>query len=312
MNENLLTMILTGVAIVLLIVLVVVAIEIIRTMRKVQGVLDDLVPSVNETIAKVNTSIDTLEPSLKRADPLLERVSLTIDAVNLEIMRADQILADVSDVTSVASGTARKVSNITETPLNLLTSATDRIRNVFVDKKAQQRTERALKNAEAATEAIGAGEARRPAHAAEAPVEPLAESLTEPVLEPATATATADSAFDQTPESPSMAASGFAPTSEFAPAAATLPLPVPTPEPTPEPEPELDLDEPVEPSWPAPEQTATDASLPQSAQPLRSDVPPPNSAASSPPPSFGDSRVVPSRKRTATTHATESSTIFFD
>jgi hypothetical protein len=83
----------------------------------------------------------------------LERVSLTVDAVNLEIMRADQILSDVSDVTGVASGAARKVSDLTEAPLNLLTSATDKLRSVFVDKKAERRAERVYEQAEQAEQA---------------------------------------------------------------------------------------------------------------------------------------------------------------
>jgi uncharacterized protein YoxC len=157
MNEELLTMILIGVAIILLIALIFAAVEIIRTVRKVRGTVDELMPSVGDTVSKVNTAIATLEPSLKRVDPLLERVSLTVDAVNLEIMRADQILADVSDVTSVASGTAKKVSGITEAPLNLLTSATDKIRSVFVDKKAEKRVERVLERAEDSETATSGG-----------------------------------------------------------------------------------------------------------------------------------------------------------
>jgi hypothetical protein len=100
----------------------------------------------------VNNTLDALQPALKRVDPLMERVSLTIDAVNLEIMRADQILADVSDVTNVASGAVKKVSDITDAPLNLLTSATDKVRSIFVDRKADKTAEREAQATSAAVE----------------------------------------------------------------------------------------------------------------------------------------------------------------
>ncbi|MDR3036822.1 MAG: hypothetical protein LBU31_00195 [Coriobacteriales bacterium] len=155
MTEELLTPILIGVAILLLVVLIVAAIEIIRTVRKVRRTVDDVMPSLSDAVVKFNGAFDTLEPSLKRIDPLLERVSLTVDAVNLEIMRADQILADISDVTDVASGTAKRVSGIAEAPLNLLTSATDKIRSVFSDRKPEQKTARALGSGEGAHTAKG-------------------------------------------------------------------------------------------------------------------------------------------------------------
>ncbi|MDR1713970.1 MAG: hypothetical protein LBR39_07475, partial [Coriobacteriales bacterium] len=131
MTEEVLRMILIAVAVILLIVLIIVGIEAIRTLRRVRKTVEDLDP----TISRVNNTLDTLEPALKRLDPLMERVSLTVDAVNLEIMRADQILADISDVTNVTSGTVKKVSGIADAPLNLLAGATDRVRSIFVDRK---------------------------------------------------------------------------------------------------------------------------------------------------------------------------------
>lgn len=144
MDEGILTLILTGAGIVLLVVLAITAIEIIRTVRQVRKTVAELAPALNDTVARVNKSLETLEPSLMRIEPLVERISLTVDAVNLEIMRADQILADVADVTELAAGTMKKVSGVTDAPLNLLASATDRLRGVFVDKKAEKDASQAI------------------------------------------------------------------------------------------------------------------------------------------------------------------------
>lgn len=157
LTEEILRMILIGSATVLVLVLAVAAFELIRTLRWVRYTAEDLQPTIKQatevlenlgpTIQHANEILETLEPALKRADPLMERVSLTIDAVNLEIMRADQILANLTDVTDVASNAAKKVSTITDTPLNLLTSATDKVRTIFTDRKAEKDTQAALNEA---------------------------------------------------------------------------------------------------------------------------------------------------------------------
>ncbi|MCL1890575.1 MAG: hypothetical protein FWG00_00855 [Coriobacteriia bacterium] len=127
LTSELLLQIVLGVSAVLIFVLIILAIHFIVTVRKVNRTIDDIAP----TIKKVNDTIDSIQPAIQRVDPLLERVSLTVDAVNLEIMRADQILADISEVTEVASGAVGKVADITDAPLSLLSSAGEKLRSVF-------------------------------------------------------------------------------------------------------------------------------------------------------------------------------------
>ncbi|MDR3315419.1 MAG: hypothetical protein LBS98_02900 [Coriobacteriales bacterium] len=181
MSEELLRQILIIVASILVLVFIIVGIEAIRTLRRARKTMDDLAP----TLTRVNNALDTIEPALKRIDPLLERASLTVDAVNLEIMRADQILADISEVTSVTSGTVRKVAGVTDAPLNLLTSATEKVRNIFVERKAVKSSKELLEGGETeASEPVAAAESNQvpratPAHeilASAAPVAPVADT----------------------------------------------------------------------------------------------------------------------------------------
>ena len=158
-NEEILRMILLGSGTVLVLVVIYAVFELIRTLRWVRYTAEDLQPSIKQatevlealepTVKKATDILETLGPTMKRIDPLMERVSLTVDAVNLEIMRADQILANLTDVTDVASSAAKKVNVITDAPLNLLTSATDKVRNIFSDRKPRQDTQAALVEAEA-------------------------------------------------------------------------------------------------------------------------------------------------------------------
>ncbi|NLG10113.1 MAG: DUF948 domain-containing protein [Coriobacteriaceae bacterium] len=116
---------------ILAVVLIWAFIELALTLRRTRATVKDLDPVID----KVNSIAESLEPSSKRIDPLFERVSLTVDAVNLEIMRADQILSDVSDVTGTLSGTITKVTDITDAPLNLLSSAAEKVRDIFSGKR---------------------------------------------------------------------------------------------------------------------------------------------------------------------------------
>ena len=271
LTEEILRMVLMGSGAVLVLVLAVAAFELIRALRWVRYTVEDLQPAIKEateiletlqpTIKHANEILIAIEPAVQRIDPMIERASLTIDAVNLEIMRADQILANLTDVTDAASGAVRKVSNIADAPLNLLTSATDKVRNIFTDKKvekttqaalmeAQEQTEYAVAEAEAAAEAepevtaaiavdetpaaaVGyslideAAAPFEPATPAEAvaPVEAATAITGEFQAVPAVESATV-AALDATLAMPPVALEAEAP----APTSATAPAPAPTPE----------------------------------------------------------------------------------
>ena len=69
-------------------------------------------------------------------DPLVERVSLTVDAANLEIMRVDQILEDVGEITESVSSAVDAVDAAANAPLELVNSVTTKVRNAFKPRRA--------------------------------------------------------------------------------------------------------------------------------------------------------------------------------
>lgn len=142
MMNDLAMLVLLIVIIIFVIVLIVLAVHFIGTVRKLNKTIDDIQPAIDSA----NKMLEDIQPAVKRIDPLMERVSLTVDAVNLEIMRADTILSDISEVTSTATDAVGKVAEITDAPLNLLNAATDKVRDLFGTSKEKRKAEKVVRN----------------------------------------------------------------------------------------------------------------------------------------------------------------------
>ena len=82
-------------------------------------------------LARVNEIAEEAKPAVGRVDPLVERLSLTVDAANLELMRVDQILEDVTQITDSVSKAAGAVDTVTSAPIDLVNSLTGKLRSKF-------------------------------------------------------------------------------------------------------------------------------------------------------------------------------------
>ncbi len=111
-------------------------IELIVFLRGTRKTLKTLEEEVRPVISDVREMTESLKPAASKIDPLAERISLAVDAVNLEIMRLDGILENVDSLTSSASSAANAVDTVANTPLKLVSTAADRLRGVFLHKKA--------------------------------------------------------------------------------------------------------------------------------------------------------------------------------
>jgi uncharacterized protein YoxC len=165
--------------------------------KSARGALEDTNKSLAPTLANV-------EKATAQAEPLLERVTLTVDATNLELMRVDQILEDVTQITGSVSKAADAVDTVTNAPLDLVNSVTSRIRDKFkpqyaskesVDLGAESkvREERAAKQAVAAQSASEAAPVTQAASQAKSATQAPAEATaaTEAVAAAAATAATA-------------------------------------------------------------------------------------------------------------------------
>ena len=95
---------------------------------------------------------------------------MTVDAANLEIMRLDQILEDVSEITDSASNAVGAVETVTNAPMEIMNNVTSKVRDKLKAKRASD-------------ESVALGEAKAKAQAAAlagAPVEEPAQQEAKP------------------------------------------------------------------------------------------------------------------------------------
>lgn len=113
-------------------------VELALTIRKTRATVTDVSEQIKPSIANIEKITTDIQPVIQKVDPLVERVSLTVDAANLEIMRVDEILGDVSKISGSVSKTVGAVDSVTSAPLDLVTTATKKIRQKFSPKYASE------------------------------------------------------------------------------------------------------------------------------------------------------------------------------
>lgn len=116
-----------------------------KTVAEVQKQVEPVIANVERITTELEPAVQSvraitaqLEPTVAKVDPLLDRVTLTVDAANLEIMRVDQILEDVTQITGSVSNTLDTVDAVTNAPLELVSSVTDKVRSVVKPRGASK------------------------------------------------------------------------------------------------------------------------------------------------------------------------------
>ncbi|MBQ6586223.1 MAG: hypothetical protein IJH83_05390 [Coriobacteriales bacterium] len=115
------------------------------------------------TIRRLRGTLDEVDKSVAKVEPLVEHATLTIDALNLEIMRLDQILEDVGEVTDVATSATSVISSIASGPANAANTIAGKLRGGIKALRRGQKSQAALEQVAKPVE---------PAAALEAPAEP--------------------------------------------------------------------------------------------------------------------------------------------
>lgn len=128
--------------------------ELVMTARKARKTVNEMQKQIEPTLKHVENITASLEPVSAKVDPLVERVSLTVDAANLELMRVDQILEDVGEITDTVSSTVHAVDTVASTPLEIANSLSTKVRSMFKTSHASSESvdlgqEKAERDAEA-------------------------------------------------------------------------------------------------------------------------------------------------------------------
>lgn len=92
-------------------------IEVVRTARSVRVLSDD-----------VNV----------RVVPLLDKADVTVDALNAELLRIDQIVTQVEEVTDRVNNTSKTVQEVANAPAEIVNDIADRVRRAWKTRKQTQ------------------------------------------------------------------------------------------------------------------------------------------------------------------------------
>ncbi len=111
-------------------------VELVITIRKVRPKAIDTIDQLQPTITELQQMVTDIQPTVRKVDPLMDRVTLTVDSVNLEMMRVDEILEDVTQMTDAISKTVGVVDNVTSAPVEIVNSITSKVRDKFRPKFA--------------------------------------------------------------------------------------------------------------------------------------------------------------------------------
>ena len=130
--NNIIGIALPAVFVIVGIALVFAIIEIAKMLKATRKAVEDMQPTL-KNVEEITTNI---QPTLAKVDPLLDRVQLTVDSVNLEMMRVDQILEDVGQITDKAASATEAVDNIANAPLKAVNNVASRMKTVLGGKAA--------------------------------------------------------------------------------------------------------------------------------------------------------------------------------
>ncbi len=122
-----LNMLLTVVFICVGVALVWFVVELAKMIKSTRSMVDETNKNLQPTLRNVDKLTEGLQPTIDKTGPLMDRVNLTVDELNLELMRLDQLMSDIGDVTATASNAAGAVDTVTKAPAKLVNSVSDRV-----------------------------------------------------------------------------------------------------------------------------------------------------------------------------------------
>lgn len=118
------------------IAVIVLVIELIKILKSARVMLEETRTHLTPTLANVEEMTESIKPVVAKIDPLVDRVQLTLDAANLEMMRVDEILEDITQITGTASSATAAVDKLSNAPMKAMTNVATRVRTALGPKDA--------------------------------------------------------------------------------------------------------------------------------------------------------------------------------
>jgi uncharacterized protein YoxC len=101
-------------------------IVLLKTIKLVQSATTTL-DETEKTVAELRTSVV----------PILDKADVSVDALNAQLIRLDNIMAGVEQTQKKVSHTADAASNIVQTPVDLVSGFTDKLRRGWRERRAE-------------------------------------------------------------------------------------------------------------------------------------------------------------------------------
>ena len=124
------------VIIVFVVALVLMVLKLMKTVDIANETIVDLKAQLDPTLENVKIITTDIQPTVRKLEPVVDRVQLTLDAVNLEMMRVDEILEDVAQITDSASSASAAVDKISNAPVKAVSGVASKMREKFTSKNA--------------------------------------------------------------------------------------------------------------------------------------------------------------------------------
>lgn len=93
--------------------------------------------ALSESVKTARSARQLADDLDARLVPLLDKADVTVDAMNAELLRIDQIVTRVEEVTDRVSDTSRVVQQVANAPAEMVNDISDRVRRAWNSRKQQ-------------------------------------------------------------------------------------------------------------------------------------------------------------------------------
>ena len=102
-----------------------------NTVKDLTVTVTSTVDEIKPVIGELKTTINNLQPTLREVPGLVNKVGTAVDALSLDLLRVDQIIADLSKITDTAAHASSSLSSISVNATKTANGILDKVKEHF-------------------------------------------------------------------------------------------------------------------------------------------------------------------------------------
>lgn len=126
--------------------------DVVESLDKTVGDLNNTIAEAQPMVAKLDGAIDELSPALAQVEPLLASSKMAVDALTSNLVEIEGVVRDVSAVTGNMADASNAVSSVTDTAAGAVQKIFNKVKAPVSD--AERKLAAATAEAEAPTERV--------------------------------------------------------------------------------------------------------------------------------------------------------------